>query len=483
MRNGRARRTAAGAALLALATAVSTVAMASNGSGDAAAQAPAPAGATGRPNVVVVMTDDQDVGSMRVMDAVDARLASEGTTFRNFFATTPICCPSRATFLTGQYAHNHGIGGKDPYEAAVDLNFDESGTLPVALDQAGYRTGLIGKYLSGYGGDDERPSDIPLGWDSWHGAWGPPTRQYDYTLNENGELNHYGTGPRDYQTDVYARKAVNFIGRSAREPDPFFLTVAPSAPHGEKGVRKLDRNPRPAPRHEREFEHEPLPTPPSFDEEDVSDKPFFVQQQPTIDEARRRKLVEEHQDRLASLLAVDDAVARIVAKLRRTGELDDTLIFFTSDNGFLAGQHRLHGKKVLYEESVRVPLIVRGPGFPAGAVRRQVTGNIDLAPTIIDAARARPLRVMDGTSLLPLAADPGVRRKRDILLENTASGAVRTPRYMYAEHPRDELELYDLARDPLQLESLHLDSAYDGVRERLDRRLAELRSCAGATCR
>jgi N-acetylglucosamine-6-sulfatase len=437
-----------------------------------------------RPNVVVVMTDDQVVKDTRVMKTVKRQLARKGTTFRNFFATTPRCCPSRASFLTGQYSHNHGVRGPRNVQAESFRRFNDSGTLPVALERAGYRTGYVGKYLNGYGDKGASPRYVPPGWDDWRSpVKGTTTRQFDYVLSENRKLRRYGHRRRDYQADVYARKAASFIGRAAKGSKPFFLTVAPTAPHGERGVGGLRRDPRPAPRHKRRFEGKRLPKPPSFNERNVRDKPSFVRRVDRLDRSEQRQLREEHQDRLASLLAVDDLVGKLIARLRKTGELGRTVIFFTSDNGRLQGQHRLTKKSVLYEESVEVPLIVRGPGFPGGARRRQLTGNIDLAPTILDLAGADPLRKLDGISLLPLAKNGRRERGRDILFENALSSAIRTRRHVYMEHPRKERELYVLRGDRFQLESRHRDRKLADVRRKLARRLDQLRRCAGESCR
>ncbi|MGH3028971.1 MAG: sulfatase family protein, partial [Gaiellaceae bacterium] len=360
---------------------------------DAAQPAPA---AQASPNVVVIMTDDQTVESMRVMTNVRRLLRDRGATFSQSFVTFALCCPSRATFLTGQYAHNHGVLGNAPPTGGY-AKLDHTNTLPVWLQQAGYYTAHLGKYLNGYGRTD--PREIPPCYDEWRGSVDPSTyRFYDYTLNENGTLNTYG---RVYQTDLYARKAVNIINRRAPQAQPFFLSVAFLAPHSG-GPREPDdpvgqATPVPAPRHRNDFASAPLPRPPGFNERNVSDKPVGIRNRPLLGPARIAKIRENYQQRLESILAVDEAVARIVAALRSTGELDETLIVFTSDNGFFHGEHRVPAGKVLvYEPSVRVPLIIRGPSVPAGARRSSLVANIDLAPTILDAANARPGRRQDG---------------------------------------------------------------------------------------
>jgi arylsulfatase A-like enzyme len=244
----------------------------------------------------------------------------------------------------------------------------------------------------------------------------------------------------------------------------------------------------PAPRHRNDFASTPLPKPPGFNERDVSDKPVGIRRRPLMTQERIAKVRENYQQRLESLLAVDEAVARIVAALRANGELDETLIVFTSDNGFFHGEHRVpSGKVLLYEPSIRVPLVLRGPGVPAGRRLTQRVGNIDVAATIVDAANATPGRVLDGRSLLPVVANPGMSLGRDLLIERGPGEgdfrAVRAPRYLYAEYANGEKELYDLARDPYQLRSRHGDPAYRAIRLDLAERLAHLRNCAGPSCR
>jgi N-acetylglucosamine-6-sulfatase len=221
-----------------------------------------------RPNVVVVMSDDQTVESMRVMTNANALLAREGATFANSFASFPLCCPSRATFLSGQYGHNHTVMGNAPPAGGYDkLAPTHASTLPGWLRQAGYHTVHVGKYLNGYGRTN--PTAVPAGWTEWYGSIDPSTyRFYNYTLNENGRLVNYGTGAANYQADVYNRKSVELIRRLAPATKPFFLSVAFLAPHSG-GPRDSDdppnqATPSPAPRHRNAFTSQPLPTPPSL---------------------------------------------------------------------------------------------------------------------------------------------------------------------------------------------------------------------------
>jgi N-acetylglucosamine-6-sulfatase len=476
-----------GAALAAL-TLSATLAVAAGGGAAVAAPPQLHQQAQAKPNILVLMSDDQTVESMRVMANVNALLARQGTTFANNFASFPLCCPSRTTFITGQYGHNHTIMGNAPPAGGYDkLVPTHANTLPAWLQRAGYTTVHLGKYLNGYGA--ARPLEIPPGWSEWYGSTDPQTyRYYNYRLNENGRLVTYGTGAANYQTDVYGRKAVDLIRRLAPSEKPFFLSVAFLAPHSG-GPRDADdpanqATPSPAPRHRNAFVTQPLPSPPSLNEADVSDKPAAIRNRPLIRPARLNGIRENYQQRLESLLAVDEAVRDIVSALSATGELERTLIVYTSDNGFFHGEHRIpDGKVRVYEPSVRVPLILRGPGVPHGVQRTNLAANVDLAPTILDAAKASPGRRVDGRSLLPLAADPLRRSGRDILLETPTYSAIRTPRYVFVQHSTGEQELYDLVTDPDQLTSLHADARYAAVKSALGQRLAKLRVCVGDACR
>jgi len=420
------------------------------------------------PNVVVIMLDDQDAWSLRVMPKTVRKLAGQGITFERFFATFPLCCPSRATMLTGQYAHNHGIWSND----SDGLDFNDRAALPVALQGAGYRTVWVGKYMNEYGRTPETKREIPAGWTRWTASvaasersiwasrWGSAFhRMFGYQLNDNGRIRKYEGRRREYQTDVLARLAAREIRNSATRQEPFFTVLSLLAPHGETSSQIAPVNPRPAPRHEGRFQNRRFREAPSFNERNVRDKPSFLRN-PSIDRESRLDLEATFRSRLGSLLAVDDAVNRVLKTLRRVGELRSTYVVYTSDNGFMQGEHRQRGKAELYEESARVPLIVRGPNVPRGEVRTQVVGNIDLASTILEIAQADvPLRRLDGESLLPYLRSARHRVDRAILLENGDSDGIRTRRYVYVEHHPERgtirwYELYDLRHDPHQLKNL-----------------------------
>ena len=454
----------------------------------------APAAAEAKPNIVVLMTDDQTLASMSVMPKAGALLGERGTTFTRSFASYALCCPSRATLYTGQYAHNHGVLSNGPPSGGY-TRLDKSNWLPLWLQAAGYRTMHVGKFLNGYGRLSP-PTEVPPGFDDWHGTVDPSTYSfYGYTVNENGTLRTYGAAgePELYSTDFFARRANELIAAAAPSDQPFFMSVAFVAPHTGRPAEPDDppnhATPAVAPRHANAFSSMALPLAPSWNEADVSDKPAAIRQRRPISAARAAAIQEGYQQRLESLLAVDDAVAAIVSALRSVRELDDTLLLFTTDNGFFHGEHRVPtGKLLPYEPSIRLPLYMRGPGVPEGARRRQLVTNADLSPTILDAAGARPGRVQDGRSLFELLEDPRVQWGRELLIEGGTNqgltfAALRNYRWKYVEHTTGEVELYDLQRDPDELGSLHADPALAGLRAGLSARLAALRACAGRGCR
>jgi N-acetylglucosamine-6-sulfatase len=457
------------------------------GAGSRGASADRAAAVQTRPNVVVVESDDQTVESMRIMDRVNSLIGDHGATFKNNFVNFSLCCPSRATFLTGQYAHNHQVvdnappdGGFPKFEPLHGNN-----NLAVWLQNAGYNTAMIGKYLSYM-----KASTVPPGWSDWHAVVQGSEKVYGYTTNDNGILTKHGQKPTDFLDDVLTTKAVNYINRSAPKPNPFFLWLTYTAPH----VSGPDPNPnppyncdgaaKPAPRNANAFDTEPLPKPPNFNEADVSDKPAAIRNQPLMSPYQVSNTERHYRCALESLLAVDKGVQTVVDALSAKNQLANTLIVFTSDNGFLNGEHRLFFvKRHIYEESIRVPLEMRGPGIPPGVTVGDLSINADLAPTILDVTGASAGDVRDGRSLIPLAQLPGSASGRELLIEEPTFEAIRTARYMYAEHNTGEKELYDLQKDPFELQSRQNSSAYNSVQAQLASDLHQLESCAGASCR
>jgi len=456
-----------------------------------------------RPSVVVIMTDDQTYQDLAAMPQTRALVGAAGARFTRSYVTTPLCCPSRATYLTGQYVHNNGVLNNAPPTGGVEA-LDARHTLPVWLGAAGYRTSHIGKYLNGYG--LRRRPTVPPGWSDWHGTIDKSTYQmYGYRIFENGVVNRYGNfdveDPALYQTDVLRRKAVEAIEGTSPEV-PLFLSLMFVAPHGEVMSPGRTTQPyiRPAPRHVGHYAK--LREPQSFrGERDVSDKPPYIRRLHRSNRSTTTRVRADFRSRRESLLAVDEAVADVVGTLGRTGRLASTYVLFTSDNGFFQGEHRIvKGKYLAYDPSSHVPLLIRGPGIPPGTVSRELVANTDLAPTLLEATGAAADITVDGRSILPFARAGGLRTGRPILHEGLVPGdidrdgaprthrvpryrAVRTSRYLWVEWEGGARELYDLARDPGETHSRHRDRRYRKVRRALHRELKRLRNCAGDPCR
>ncbi len=504
---GMGVRAATGRVAAAALVAAATLATALVASGAAGAQGGAGEGESPRPNVVVVMSDDQAQDSMRYMPKVSELIGARGATFPSSVVNWPLCCPSRATFLTGRYAHNHEVLGNAPPFGGFG-RLDTSETLPVWLQRAGYSTTHVGKFLNGY---ESSPVGVPPGWSEWHGSKRTYSF-YGYQLLESGNLVTYGSTsenpdnpaqPELYSSDVYTQKAVETIQNRAPSDDPFFLSVAYLAPHGggpnpdPPNQSRCNGTAKPAPRHIGAFGSEPLPQPPNFNEFDASDKPAGMATRPYLTEQQIANATRNYRCRAESLLAIDEGVERIVNALAAAGELDDTLIVYTSDNGFFHGEHRVQGgKNRVYEEAIRVPLMMRGPGIPQGVSVKDLAINADLAPTILDAAEASAPFGLDGRSLLPFVEHPRRMHGRELLIEQkpsdddedaTANGvlydALRNASYTYVENGSGERELYDLAKDPFQLQNQIANPAYADAAAALAGRLAGLRACAAESCR
>ncbi len=454
----------------------------------------APAAAQAKPNIVFIMTDDQTVSSTSVQRNVSL-IQGQGTTFTQTISSYPLCCPSRATYLSGQYSHNHGvIHNAGPFGGYT--RFDNSNSLPLWLQGAGYRTMHVGRYLNGYGVQNPDITEVPPGWTDWVSAVGDQVFNYErWQTNENGQIfNRPGPdNPSEHQTDFFGRRAAELIDQAAPSNQPFFLSLTFPAPHSGFPIEPDDPpllpTPYPAPRHRDAFAGTPLPRPPSFDEADVTTKPQIVADRPRLSPEWVAAIQENYQQELESLLSVDDAVGAVLNALERSGELDDTLLIYTSDNGFFHGEHRLPSEKILpYEEAARIPLIMRGPGVPRGRKIGQLVSNIDWAPTIVDAADARAQRLMDGSSLFGVMKDPRRESGREIVLENGvgANGvpmfrALRNERYVWIDHKTTgEYELYDLRKDPYQLRNLEDLDSYAAIRGALSKRLNRLQRCRGA---
>jgi N-acetylglucosamine-6-sulfatase len=442
------------------------------------------------PNIVFIVLDDLDARSFAFLPQVKSIIGDRGVTFTSTYVSVPICCPSRASILSGKYAHNHGVlfnGAPDGgFETFHDTGQERS-TIATWLKDKGYRTAMVGKYLNGYpsGGD---PGYVPPGWNEWFGLDNELSSDtyYNYGVNLNGQRVSFGDAPDDYETDVLARRSIEFLRDAARDRDkPFLLYLAPSAPHTSA---------IPAPRHASAYPDAFAPRVPSFNEGDVGDKPEWVRQMDPLTPREIEKMDRLYRNRLQSLLAVDEMVQRVVTTLEQAGVLDQTYVFFTSDNGFQMGEHRFpHGKDSPYEESILVPLVVRGPGVPAGRVLSHLVTDVDFAPTFAELAGAPVPSEVDGRSLVPLlgASPPAADSwRKEALVEHFArqrSGIpafreLRTPTLAYVEYDDGDAELYDMQADPYELENAYAAAPAATVAA-LASRLAALRSCKGAGCR
>ena len=489
-----------------------------------------------KPNVLFVLTDDMRFDDMQYLPQVRQLIGDAGMTFDNQFDNVTLCCPARTSILRGQYSHNTGVLTNDAKNGGFETAHQsglESATVATAMHDDGYLTGLFGKYLNGYPATADA-SFIPPGWDRWASSTkGNAYGEYNYTLNQNGQQVDYGRAAADYGTDVYVNQTKNLINEAAKSKTPFFAYLAVYAPHEPATPAPQDVNAFPGLKAARD---------PSFNEADVSDKPQYIRDLPLLGAKRQDQIDLLARRRAQSLQAVDRGVANLVQTLQTNGQLDNTVIIFTSDNGFHLGQHRLPaGKQTAYETDIHLPLLVRGPGIAAGAHVAALTGNIDLAPTIAALGGTALADDPDGRSLVPLldakpsGSDPAITTPAGwrvvYLLEHwstsstvtdrpgagqlepddqdqggetpaddaavpatTAKGAaaagvvipefhgLRIDGYTYVEYVTGERELYDIKNDPDELHNLASTASAPRLAA-LHQRLEDLRTCKGATCR
>lgn len=473
------------------------------------------------PNIVVVQADDETYAQLNreVMPNTERLLAREGTSFTNYIATTAQCCPSRASFFTGQYAHNHGVtSNRVGYPGLIE----KGNVLPVWLERAGYNTIHVGKFMNNYERFANPESTVAPGWKEWRTVLSE-AQYYDYDLFVNGRVKHYGRAPKDNLTTVLNRDAVRMVDRYAPRRKPFYLQLDERSPHvthqfdphGSCGHAAI-----PEPKDEGRFK-DPLPKPPSFNEKDMRDKPSFLRSAPRLDSERRNNLHRRWNCALDSIAGVDRGVKKVFDAVQAAGEVRRTVFLFVSDNGFFFGEHRLAAGKVFpYQEALHLPLVIRVPRrYRDGAARvgttAEPTANIDIAPTLVQLAGASPCvpaagcRTMDGRSLVPLLE--GVGRwpdHRGILTEYEEPGlarhstcqfaGVRQAGQLYVEHYRvvepggsgcvDEnpplVERYSTRADPYELHNMCFGGLISNCptthRQVLLRQsLARLKTCAG----
>ncbi|HEY2772111.1 MAG TPA: sulfatase [Solirubrobacteraceae bacterium] len=448
-----------------------------------------------RPNIVFVLTDDLSMNLLQYMPTVEA-MQRQGMTFDNYFVSDSLCCPSRASIFTGNFPHDTGVytnagrhGGFNQFYARGE----EQHTFARALQSAGYRTAMMGKYLNGYmsakGRFSVAPATyVPPGWNQWDVAgWGYP--EFHYVLNENGRLQPYGDQPSDYLTDVLSAKATNFIDTSAGAHQPFFLEMATFAPH---------RPYTPAPRNRDDFPGLRVPQTASFNRLPINAPGWLAHRQP-LDAAQIDHIDRAYRKRAQSVEAVDAMLSQIEGTLQADGIADNTYVVFSSDNGLHMGEYRLMpGKETAFDTDVHVPLIVTGPGVPAGVSTDSMAENIDLAKTFAQLGGTD--LASDGHSLLPLLnGNAPIGWRNAILIEHhhppSSSGdpdfqgpgsgnppsyeAMRTPDFLYVEYATGARELYDLRIDPSELDNLapYLSS---GELAQFHSALVQMEACHGS---
>lgn len=458
------------------------------------------------PNIVVFMTDDMAMNHMAAMSLTQELIGDRGVSFDRSFVNYPTCCPSRATFLTGQHALNHGVLWNVPPTGGFSTFTNQDTTLPAALQSAGYATYFMGKYLNGYGFTE--PTQVtPPGWSSFHGLMEPTAVMYEgFSIYHRGEVTDYSLAAEDYVTDVLTDLAVRGIDTQSGAGGPFMMWVSYPAPHPTSGItrflfeqegmsalrsamREGEKAPIPAQRHRGLAANVEMPITESFNEEDITDKPRPLTRKPLEPEVLV-EIEERYRSELESLYSVDESIATIVEELEARGELDNTYLIFTSDNGMFHGQHRYaFGKYFPYEPASRVPLIVAGPNVRTGR-STMLASNVDLAPTIADMAGIELFRPPDGKSLMPVLTDQFHSWERAVLIEGHGPitelrpqfYAVRSDDWYYGEWSSGHRELYDMVADPEQLENIEADTAYAEVVQQHQEWLSELRTCAGPEC-
>jgi N-acetylglucosamine-6-sulfatase len=426
-----------------------------------------------RPNLILVLADDLDK-SVFEHSTLDSAWVPEGTSFTNVVATTPLCCPSRASILRGQYAHNTGLwrnnngqpnGGAAYFRSQA---LDER-TVATILHADDYKTWFGGKYLNGYAPAGGSQGYVPPGWDSWQAYLGGAA------ANVDGRAISFL--PQHY-TNWLSERAETFIEDQRGSSQPFYMHIASYDTHEPLTI---------PPRHSEAYLGQLAPRPPSFDEADVSDKPAYVRDESPVSKRRAAEYDRLQVTRMQSALTLEDLCTNVIEALERTNQLDDTYLIFTSDNGYQMGLHRLRGSKGSpYVESHEVPFVVRGPGVPAGESFDQLVANIDIAPTALDLAGVGAPSWMDGRSFGPFLDGTAPESWRtSLLIENKEGVGGRSPysgvRHedeVYVEYASAEEEYYDLRADPYQLEN-RPQHAPQAMKDEL----VALEGCAGDGCR
>ncbi len=447
-----------------------------------------------RPNIVFVLTDDLSMNLLRYMPAVQA-LESRGMTFDNYFVSDSLCCPSRASIFTGDYPHDTRVftnSGPNGGMGAWIGHQNQTHTFNIALQRAGYRTAMMGKYINGYlEGPRRSPVSnayVPPGWNEWDVAgWGYP--EFNYKMNIDGTVHRFGQAPQDYLTNVLTRRGVRFIDRSAQSHQPFFLELATFSPHYPY---------TPAPRDAHKFPGLQAPRPPSFDQLPTH-PPAWLANHPPLTGHQLAQINRAVRLRAEAVQSVDRMVTAVEETLRRLHLMSNTYVVFSSDNGLHAGQYRMMpGKLTAFDTDIHVPLVVAGPGIPAGSSTPAMAENVDLADTFT--AMGGTSLPSDGYSLLPVLHGTLTTDWRNAVLvehhhpmasftdpdlQGAVSGnppsyeAMRTKDFLYVEYIDGEREFYDLRTDPYELHNLAGSLPFTELAT-LHAELVRLQDCHGA---
>lgn len=476
------------------------LALVAGGPGEAAAKKKKKPGPE-TPNILLITTDDQSPRTVipEAMPNLFSRLMPRGTTFSDYIVTTPLCCPSRATILTGQYGHNNGVL-RNFYP---DLK-QQQNVLPAWLQRGGYNTAHVGKYLNSYEANPAGPSAVAPGWDLWFTTL-EKRRYYNWKASKNGRVRRYGSQDNDHVTRVTSDFAVRWTRRLARKKDPFYMQVDYYAPHTSTGRdTRCSTGAVPEPEDEGRFDLYSVPRPPNYNEADVSDKPASVRDRTAVTPEEELNIERRLRCTLEALYGVDRGIGRLMDTLKQRRELDDTVIVFTSDNGFFYGEHRIpKGKPSPYEENLRMPLTIYvPPKFRDRADLVPTTNapvaNIDIAPTFLELADTEPCRtkricrVMDGRSLMPLMDGSGGwpnPRAIGVELGECDYRGIRYERQVYFQYsaenadgtcgPVNGIETYDLDSDPYQLDNLAPVDGFDDREAQLRELALRMSQCAG----
>jgi N-acetylglucosamine-6-sulfatase len=450
-----------------------------------------------KPNIVVILTDDLSMNLLPYMPNV-AAMQKEGTTFSNYFVTDSLCCPSRSSIFTGEFPHNTGVyenNGRDGGYRAFNANGNQEHTFAVALQRAGYRTALLGKYLNGY-----RPKfqDLPPGWTEWDVA-GDGYREFHYRLNQNGKSVRYGMSEDDYLTDVVSRLGRDFIRKSGKEP--FFIEIATFAPHTPF---------IPAPRDADKLPGLKAPRTQAYGARPDEAAPAWLKGIPPLEGPDHEEIDKFFRKRAQSVLAVDQMIGDIRAMLVAAGEDDNTYVVFSSDNGLHLGEYSLRaGKMTPFDTDTHVPLVVVGPGVRRGVVVNEMVENIDLSPTFTEIGGASAGTTPDGHSLVSLLRGTATDWRRMVLVEHRSKGkalvddpdepddpdaqdsnsgglptynALRTKEALYVEYETREKTYYDLPEDPEELRNVIAKLPVEN-RQRWHKMLLDNVACKGtAAC-